>query len=222
MQHLHEKPEPARFTPEVVVKMGIVFLAVNAAAIAVCVAGAFSSEGYRAFTEIENTYRCLMAGELFFVLFLWPLYCRRPGAASVPALGVLLVVSVPLVLVAAYVSNVPGFMVARTQLLLLAAAGACMAACRLIGRAGGTAWRWYYPVAAALAGGLPMVQFIMQDVAGGGAGWLSCASPFWAMELALRPPDSVPRFYWPATLLFFAILAAALTAIHSRRRDDAG
>ena len=219
MQHPQEQPEPARFTPEVVVKMGIVFLAVNAVAIAVCVAGAFSSESYSAFTEIENTYRCLMAAELFFVLFLWPLYCRKPGAASVPAVGALLVISAPLVLVAAYVSNVPAFMVARSQLVLLAVASAVMAAWRLIGREGGTAWRWYYPAVATVAGGLPLVQFVIQDVAGGGADWLSCASPFWAMELALRSPDTVPRLYWPATLLFFAAIAAVLSAVRARRHD---
>ncbi|HUW35090.1 MAG TPA: hypothetical protein VM223_26060 [Planctomycetota bacterium] len=214
---------PSGLSPEALVKVCIVFLAVCAAAVAACLTGAFSSEGYRAFPEIENTYRLLMAAELFFLLFLWPLYCGTPGAVSAPALGTLLVVSVPLVLIAARVSNVPAYMVARTHLLLLTVAAASAAACKLILRVGPRSRRWYYPLAAGLAGGLPLVQFVLLDISGGaGARWLSCASPFWAMELALLPPGEVPRAYWPGALLVFAGVAAVLriTAERGRARED--
>jgi len=210
-------------TPEALVKVCIVFLAVCAAAVAACLTGVFSSEGYRAFPEIENTYRLLMAAELFFLVFLWPLYCGTPGAVSAPALGTLLVVSVPLVLIAARVSNVPVYMVARTHLLLLAIAAASAAGCKLMLRIGPRARRWYYPIAAGLAGGLPMVQFVLLDMTGGGARWMSCASPFWAMELAILPPGEVPRAYWPGALLVFAAMAAVLrltAEARTRGRED--
>jgi len=215
---------PHGLTPEVLVRVCILFLAVCAAAVAACLTGIFSSQEYRAFPEIENTYRLLMAAEVFFLVFLWPLYCGTPGAVSAPALGTLLAVSVPLVLIAARVSNVPLYMVARTHLLLLAIAAASAAGCKLILRIGPHARRWYYPIAAGLAGGLPMVQFIMLDMTGGGARWLSCASPLWAMELALLPPGDVPRAYWPGALLLFAAMAAVLRLLAeagTRGREDA-
>jgi len=216
-----EGPQPQsdspRRTPETLVTVCIVFLAASAAAIAVCVSGAFSSESYRAFAEIENTYRCLMGGELFFVIFLWPLFCGRAKAVSVASLAILLVISVPLVIVAASVSNVPVFMIARTQMLLLAVAAACISACKVIGSRGDSAGRCYYLAASLLAGGLPLFQFILLDLTGQGLRWLSCASPFWAMELAQEPPSDVPRLYWPVALLFFAAVAAALSAAARRR-----
>jgi hypothetical protein len=189
--------------PGDIVTAAIVFLAVNALAITVCAAGALSTSDYRAFPQMENIYRCLMGSELFFVMFVWPLL----GAVSVPALAVLVVISVPLVVIAAWASNVPAYTVVLTQLLLLSVAAACISASKLIARMGPTLWRHYYLAAAALAGGVPLVQFLMLDLTGRGLRWLSCVSPFWAMELVQQTEAEVSRLYWAATVFFFAVLA---------------
>jgi len=215
-----QPPKPASevFQPQQMAAAGIAFLAVCAAAVAACVAGVFSSENYRAFTEIENTYRGLIAAELFFVIFVWPLFSRRAGATGAPALAMLLVLSVPLVLIAVSVSNVSAAQVLRTQSLLFAVGAAAVAACKLMRRAGEQPGRFYYLAAAALAGALPLAQFVLLDVAGRGLQWLSCFSPFWAMELAMRSEPEVPRAYWPLSLCFFAAVTIGLEAAARRRK----
>ena len=185
-----------------------VFLAVCAAAVVACVWGVASVKSYRSFLEIENTYRFLMAAELFFIMFLWPLVGARRGAVSVPILAMLVVISVPLVLIAAWVSNVPAYTIVLTHLLLLAVAAACVGVCKMIGRRGESYWRHYYLWAAALAGGLPLVQFLMLDLTGKGLRWLSCISPFWAMELAQQPGLEGSRLFWALPVLIFAAIAA--------------
>ena len=192
-----------------VVTVCAVFLAVCASAVAACVGGVASSEGYSSFVEIENTYRLLMAAELFFVMFLWPLSGAKRGAMSVPVLSALLVTSAPLVLIAAWVSNVPGYTIVLTHLLLLAVAAACVGTCKLIARRGERYWRHYYLWAAVLAGGLPLMQFLMLDLAGKGLRWLSCIAPFWAMELAQQPGQDGSRLLWALAVLIFAGIAAA-------------
>jgi len=187
----------------------IAFLAVNAAAVAVCVAGALSVEGYRSFAEIENTYRCLMAGELFFIIFLWPLLGARYGAVSVPALALLIVISIPLVLVASWAANAPAYILLLTHLLLLSVSAAVVSVCRLIGRKGVSYWRYYYLAAAAMSGGVPLVHFLLLDLTGKGLRWLSCVAPFWAMELARQTGPDASRLLWTISVLFFAAVAAA-------------
>jgi len=187
----------------------VVFLAINAAVVALCVSGALSSRSYRSFAEIENTYRCLMAGELFFIIFLWPLVGAQRGAISVPALAALLVVSAPLVIAAAWVANVPVYAILLTHLLLLSVAAACVSTCRLIIRKGGRHWRHYYLGAAALAGGVPLAQFLLLDLTGAGLRWLSCVAPFWAMELAQQTGPDASRLLWTLSVVFFAAVAAA-------------
>ena len=206
MKITDQQQSPPR-TPRGVVTVCVAFVAVNAAAVAVCVAGALSVGDYRAFTEIENTYRCLMAAELFFVIFLWPLLGARHGAVTVPVLAALMAVSIPLVIIAAQVSNVPVYAVVLTHLLLLAVAAACVSACKLTGRKGERHWRYYYLGAAAIAGGLPLLQFLLLDLLGGGLRWLSCISPFWAMELAQQA--GAPRALWAVAALVFAAIAVA-------------
>lgn len=185
-----------------------VFLAVCAAAVAGCVWGVASAKSYRSFLEIENTYRFLMATELFFIMFLWPLVGARSGAVSVPVLAILVVISVPLVLIAAWVSNVQAYTIVLTHLLLLAVAAACVGACKMVARRGECYWRHYYLWAAALAGGLPLVQFLMLDLTGKGLRGLSCISPFWAMELTQQPGLESSRLLWALSVLIFAAIAA--------------
>jgi len=186
------------------------FLMVAGAAVAVCVSDAFSTRHYRPFPQIGNTYRCLMAAELFFVIFLWPMAGARRGAVNVPALAGLVVVSAPLVAVAAYVSNVQAYSIALTHLLLLAVAAASISGCSLAGRAGGRAWRWYYFAAVFLSGGIPLLHFLTINLTGVRLPWVSCISPFWAMELVQQTAAASAKLYWAITVLIFTTSAAVM------------
>ena len=199
----------ARRTPGGVVIVCVAFLMVNAVVVAVCVWGGLSVEGYRSLAEIENTYRFVMAGELFFIMFLWPFLGARRGAVSVPVLAALIVISVPLVLVAAWVADVPVYTVLLTHLLLLSVSAAVVSVCRLVGRKGVSYWRYYYLAAVAIAGGVPLVQFLLLDLTGKGLRWLSCIAPFWAMELAQQTSPDASRLLWTVSVLFFAAIATA-------------
>jgi len=211
------RDDQQRRVPRSAVSAAIAFLVVDAVAVAACLSGLFTSSSYRPFVEIENTYRCLMAAELFFVAFLWPLW-GRSGAVSVPVLGLLLAVSVPLVVISAYVADVTGAVLVRTHLLLIAVSAAAVAATRLIGRTRPEHIQYYYAIAAVLCGGLPLLQFLLLDLTGKGAPWLSFFSPFWAMELAQRDTADAARTYWAPTVLVFAGLAALMGALAKRRK----
>ena len=145
----------------------------------------FSTPHYRAFIRIANTYRCLAAVEVFFVVFLWPLLARRPGAVGTAALALMAVASLPLVLVAARVSGTPMSEVGRSQAVLLMIAAASVASVGLVLRIGPSASPYYYPIAAMLSGGLPLAGFVIRDVSGRTAVWLGCASTGYVIGLTV-------------------------------------
>jgi len=216
---MHEQTQDKSRSPEQLVLISIIFLGVNAVAIALCVAGALSTERYRSFPDLADTYRCLMASELAFVLFLWPVLGGKRSMLNVPVLAVLAVISAPLVLIAASVANTGADAVLRSHLLLFSIAAAVIATWQLLRASRAAAARWYFLVVAALSGGLPLLQFLTLDLAGAQLRWLAVISPFWAMELAQRSLNDVPRSYWAVSVLVPAGVAAVMTALKNRRKN---
>lgn len=214
---MQEQRQDKSKTQEQLVVISIIFVGVNAVAIALCVAGALSTERYRSFPDLTDTYRCLMASELAFVMFLWPLLGGKRSTLNVPVLAVLAMISAPLVVIAATVSNTGADAVLRSHLLLFSIAAAVIASWQLLqARAAGA--RWYFLAAAALSGGLPLLQFLTLDLAGARLRWLAVVSPFWAMELAQQSLNDVPRSYWAVSVLVPAGVAAVMTALKNRRK----
>ncbi len=119
------------------------WLAVCAAAVAVPVLGLFSVSRLRSPVEIESSYVALVAGQAFFLVFIWPLFERGAGG-SILGVGVrlagMLILSVPLVFLTLRFSEVVLGDVIWSQLLLV-----------FIGVGAGTLVRlpgsvsWYYP-----------------------------------------------------------------------------
>jgi len=193
-----------------IVSVCTLFLAVSGLTVAACVSDVFSSPDYRSLLSISQTYRCLMAAEVFFVVFLWPAAGAGRGALSVPVLAALVVISAPLVAVAAYVSNTPAYTIALTHLLLLAIATASVSGAALAERTPSRPWRWYYLAAVFTAGAIPLAHFLMLNLTGVQLPWLGCISPFWAMELTLQSAATASKLYWAVSVLIFTGSAAVM------------
>lgn len=132
------------------------------------------------FVRPDTLFLCLLEVQLAFLIFVWPLFVPRiAGPAgrrrALRLLGegaFLLVLSLPLVLIAANVSNVAAGEIAGSLALL--AAFAAFPACLLAKteRAG----PWYVLAAMGVSAILPFLRFL-----GGPAwSWASGLSPFWA------------------------------------------
>jgi len=179
------------------------------------VLGVFSTARLHSVVEIEHAYTALLFGQIFFLVFLGPLFERRPadvpGAGAIRLVGLWLL-SAPLVFLALRTSTVaPGNLI-RSQLLVL-----------LVGAAAGAAVRlprsqvWYYPAAFLLAVVLPFVQYLMIDVAEASLGGAAASvSPFWAALCVVSGRLEL------APLFVFAGLAAGALALNAWLRSAAG
>ena len=180
-----------------------VFLAVSGGAVLLCLAEAFSVRGYRGFPSPVTAFRCLMAAELFFVLFLWPGWLFGQGEASRGWAGPALcaIVSLPVLVAAVAAADVPIGTVARGYALLMCAAMAVAGVAH-----GRVAPRWYYLCATGLCGGLPLAWFVARDVLAADLAWIAALCPFWAMDNAAEIGGA-----WPLpAMIGLAAVAAAL------------
>ena len=192
---------------------GILFLIATAVPLALSLLNVFSPDGYVSFVRPPNAFRCLVGAQLFFFLLIWPLFVfGRGGAARQFASAALLgILSLPLILVAAAVTDVPVGAVARTQALL-----GCVVLCVIaFGRVGRGLERWYYLGAMLLSGTIPLAWYLVYDVVNVKLSWLAHVSPFWAMDEA-----AVPGGAWPLPMMILmACVAAALWFLKAQEND---
>ena len=153
------------------------------------------------FVRPDTLFGCLLEVQIAFLLFVWPLFVPSIARGPrIPVEGVLLLISsLPLLLIAANVSNIaPGAFAAA--LLLLGALAAFPAAVLVLGER--RRWKlgpWLLLGLFAAAALFPFLRF----VAGPDWSWLSKASPFWAAGEG--------DYAWPA-LVYGLLSAAALAA----------
>jgi len=179
----------------------IVFLLITATTVAVCLTDAFSQPDYASFAQPANSFRCLVGAELFFLLFIWPLFVfgkQDPGRHFVQTLF-LGVLSLPLLAATVAVADASAWQVVRTHALLGCVVLAVVAFARV------DLARWYYLGATALAGGVPLAAYFIYDVLDAKIPWLSALSPFWAMDRAAVLDGPWPL---PMMILLSAVAAA--------------
>ena len=187
----------------------MLWLAVCAGAVSAALLGLLSIDRpdkvLRSPVEIEHAFIALVAGQAFFLVFLWPLF-EHPAATRAETRGLLgavtrltglLLLSAPLVLVARQTSSVGAGDVLRSQALLWVGGVAVAAALRLPG-----ARAWYYPAACFLSGVVPLAAYLLREEGELPADWAAVLSPLWATGAAAAGATSV------AALILFATLAA--------------
>ncbi len=197
----------------------VLWLAVCAAALSLALLGLLSVPHERSPVEIENSCTALVAGQVFFILFLWPLFERRAQggpvtvqlAWAVVRLVALLTLSAPFILIALQTSAAGAGAVIRSQCLFVVLGVAVAAAVRLP-RAGS----WYYPAMFVLSGVVPFAAYLLRETARVSTGWAGAVSPFWASGVVSAGGQ------WGGPLIIFAALAAvsvgALLVLGSRCR----
>jgi hypothetical protein len=168
------------------------------------------------FIRPETLFLCLLEVELAFMLFAWPWFMpslvrpdappRRASLGLLREVGLLVVASVPLMLMAANVSNVPSdeVLLALALVWVLGAFSACLFP---VGREGGGAVGvWYVLGAFGLSAFLPFVAFVAHSLGVSDLRWCARVSPFWAAGRG--------EMAWPVAI--FGVLAAALWAVPRR------
>jgi len=180
--------------------VGIAFLGVSGAALLICLTELLSFRGYHSFAVPDNAFRCLMAAELLFLVFIWPQFAFGRGPGSDVLL--LAVLSLPLVVAAVAVADTPVPAVLRGHALLVCVA---IAVAECVRRDSSRA-RWYYLVAACACGVLPLMRYMVYDLLDVKLAWLVHCSPFEAMDRAV-----IAGGQWPLpTMIALAALAAGL------------
>lgn len=153
----------------------------------------------------ERFHGTFLATAVAFVLWVWP-FLGRPGEGSraerLGRAGLLLLLALPLVLVAANLSAAgPGPLFRG---LLLIAALAALVTALPAGKPLDLAASLF------LAGGLPFVAFVAHEFGAVDLGWLAAISPLWAAVEIGRGPDL-------ACTGLAAIAAAILLAAEGKR-----
>ncbi len=160
----------------------MVWLAVCSAAVCVALLGVLSVERLRSPVEVEASYVALVVGQVFFLVFLWPLFERRHvegrfcgvAAACARLVGMLLL-SAPLVLVTLRTAEADFADVTGSQLVVLFIGMSGGALIRLPG-----ARRWYYPGAYFVSAAVPLAAYLLYEEGGHSPCWAAAVCPFWA------------------------------------------
>ena len=189
---------------------GIAFLGVSGAALLVCLTELLSVRANtRSFAGPDNAFRCLMAAELFFFVFIWPQFAfgRGPGRDVL----LLAVLSLPLLLTAVAVADAPVLAVLRGHALLVCVAAAVAECARR-----DSSWaRWYYLVAACACAVMPLMRYMVYDLLDVKLAWLVHCSPFEAMDRAV-----IAGAQWPLPTMI--ALAALTAALHWKKTGASG
>lgn len=171
------------------------------------------------FVRPGNLFVVLAEVQVFFVLFLWPLFVPSlagKGEAGRMFLhaGVLVLLGIPPALVGAGISAVGPAAFLRVQ-FLVAASAALAGAVLLVGvRRGCPVGPWYLLGAFAAAGLAPYAAFLHYEFGPREElPWIVVLSPFWG---ASRPEGSGPLLQGIAA----AALAAAILALGRSRRGE--
>jgi hypothetical protein len=162
---------------------GVLWLAVCAVSLCVAQLELLSVERLRSPVNIESSFAALVVGEVFFLVFFWPLFERRfPArpfagqlAGGLVRLLALLVLAIPFVLLARRVAEVPLRQALMSQGLLVLVGAAVWGAVRMPG-----ARRCYYPLAFLLTAVVPLAAYVLREEGGVPMGWAAAISPVWA------------------------------------------
>ena len=148
------------------------------------------------FVRPETLFLCFLECQVFFVVFIWPLFLPalvREGAAAANLLmqvGVLLIFSFPLALLCSNVSDRSAGTLMAGQALIAALAVLVAGVYTLAGKRRWKVGPWYLLAAFALGAGLPFLGFLSHEVARSESGpgpdlsFLAAVSPFWGAARA--------------------------------------
>lgn len=165
------------------------------------------------FARAATAHLCVLETQIFFALFVWPLFPGRRSAALDGAAVVVL--GLPLVLVGANLSDASPAAVAAGQTLVsavLAFTAVLSAAGARLGRPVGP---WIVASGVVLAAGVPLLALLVRRFGGTVPGegpdlsYLAAVSPFWAAVGA------------GTSLILAAVLAAAAVAVWLAARGRA-
>jgi hypothetical protein len=155
------------------------WLVTCAAALSVAVLGLLSVERLRSPVEIGAAPVALVVGQVFFLIVLWPLFERRAAqrdlAGALARLASLLLLSAPLVVLAARLAEVDAWALVRSQVLVLMLGVTAAGAVRLPRFV-----TWYYPTVFLLSAVVPFAAYLLYQEGRVATGWAEPVSPLWA------------------------------------------
>lgn len=159
---------------------------------------------------IESAFPALVAGQIFFALFLWPIFERKFNEGFLRGLHIsafwlagLLILSIPLVILARRTSDVSLPRAISAEALVFLIGMISSGAVRL------PAWqRWFYPLAFVWSAVLPYAAYWLYE---GGAVtvWAAAGTPFWAALTIVVGEITAPITVF-ATITVAVIIAANL------------
>lgn len=169
------------------------------------------------FVRPENLFLCFTEAQIFFALFVWPLFIPpvAAGGGILPLAlhaGGIVLLGFPLALVCANVSDAGLPTLLRGQ-ALAASVTALVASLYALGlRRGARVGPWYVLGAFVVSGGLPWLAFLLGEFGPAGRPglpWLAALSPFWAGSRVDGNASLAQAAVWAAAsaALFFAARA---------------
>jgi hypothetical protein len=169
------------------------------------------------FVRPDNLFLCFTQAQIFFALFVWPLFIPSIAARgeirplALHAGGVALL-GFPLGLVCANVSDAGTMTLARGQ-LLAASVTALVASIYALGlRRGRRVGPWYVLGAFAVSAGLPWLAFLLYEFGPAdrpGLPWMAALSPFWAGSRVDANVSLAPAAVWAAVSAILLVAARA-------------
>lgn len=187
----------------------IAWLIISGAVVCAAFTGALSSARHKSILEIQTSYRALVMAQVFFVIFLWPLFERKNDGllGSVVRLLGLMLAAIPLVIITRLTQDLAWANVALSQLLIFIFGVSVAAAVRLP-----SSRAWFYPATFLVVAGAPFVAYLLFEQGRMSTAWAAVITPFWA-ALSVMDGARLP-------IGFHACIAIALVlaAVICRRR----
>lgn len=201
-------------------KAVLLWVILDTAVVSLCLRRDLSGAGSVLILGVQNAFLCLMAAELAFVLFVWPLCHRTEPMAPVSGLlyelCLLLLLSAPIVILARRISDTPVLAAVAAHVLLLFVAAPVLSL-HALGKALGRRWLHHYYFAALLLSGLPpLLYYLRLELQDTPSPRFAVLSPFWAMYLCCR--DSTGSAGQPAAVLAILLGAISLGLLLIARR----
>ena len=137
------------------------------------------------FVRADSLFTCFLQSQIFFVVFLWPLFLpvlirgSESGTGLLVQVVVLMVFALPLSLLCANISDVSWGRLISGHALVVALAVFVGGLFILAGARGWRTGPWYYLGAFILSAGLPYLGFLSHQVIEVDLSYFAAISPFW-------------------------------------------